>query len=188
MKAADIPGLEIAIFNGGKVAYLKSYGLGDTDKALTVNSVMSAASFTKVTFAYLVLKLMDDGMLDLDKPVYEYLAKPLPEYPNFADLANEPNHKRITARMLLDHTSGFPNWRWFEDDRRLKIHFEPGSKYAYSGEGIDLLSAGMNPNILGSSFYIYYTHYPTNGTGWDAASLNRFKVQYNLPKEKLPNE
>jgi hypothetical protein len=46
---------------------------------------------------------------------------------------------RITARMLLSHTSGFPNWRWFEDDHKLKIHFEPGSRFAYSGEGIDLL-------------------------------------------------
>jgi CubicO group peptidase (beta-lactamase class C family) len=41
--------------------------------------------------------------------------------------------------MLLSHTTGFPNWRWFEDDHKLKIHFEPGSRYAYSGEGIDLL-------------------------------------------------
>jgi hypothetical protein len=38
----------------------------------------------------------------------------------------------------LSHTSGFPNWRAFEDDRRLKIHFDPGTRYAYSGEGIDL--------------------------------------------------
>jgi CubicO group peptidase (beta-lactamase class C family) len=41
--------------------------------------------------------------------------------------------------MLLSHTSGFANWRWMEEDRKLKIHFEPGSRYAYSGEGIDLL-------------------------------------------------
>jgi len=88
---------------------------------------------------YLVMELVDQGVLDLDKPVYRYLTKPLPEYPKYADLANDERYKRITARMLLSHTSGFANWRWLEEDRKLKIHFDPGSRYAYSGEGIDLL-------------------------------------------------
>jgi CubicO group peptidase (beta-lactamase class C family) len=100
---------------------------------------MTAASFTKVAFAYMVMKLVDEKILDLDQPVYKYLSKPLPEYPEYKELANDPRAKRITARMLLSHTSGFPNWRAFEDDRKLKIHFEPGSRYAYSGEGIVLL-------------------------------------------------
>jgi CubicO group peptidase (beta-lactamase class C family) len=78
-------------------------------------------------------------VLDLDKPVYQYLPKPLPEYPKYADLADDARYKRITARMLLSHTSGFANWRWLEDDRKLRIHFEPGSRFAYSGEGIELL-------------------------------------------------
>jgi CubicO group peptidase (beta-lactamase class C family) len=141
MKAAEVTGAGIAILNRGKVAYLKAYGYRDKEKnlPLTVDSVMSAASISKVAFAYLAMELVDDGMLDLDKPIYQYLPKPLPEYPKYADLATDPRYKRITARMLLSHTSGFANWRWMEDDRTLKIHFEPGSRYAYSGEGIDLL-------------------------------------------------
>jgi len=141
MKAAEVTGAGIAILNHGKVAYLKAYGFRDKEKnlPLTVDSVMSAASISKVAFAYLAMELVDDGVLDLDKPVYRYLPKPLPEYPKYADLANDQRYKRITARMLLSHTSGFANWRWMEDDRKLKIHFEPGSRYAYSGEGIDLL-------------------------------------------------
>jgi CubicO group peptidase (beta-lactamase class C family) len=141
MKAAEVPGVGIAIFDHGKLAYIKAYGLRDKDKnlPLTVDSVMYAASFSKVAFGYLAMELVDEGLLDLDKPVYEYLPKPLPEYPKYADLAGDPQYKRITARMLLSHTSGFPNWRQFEDDRKLKIHFEPGSRFAYSGEGIDLL-------------------------------------------------
>jgi CubicO group peptidase (beta-lactamase class C family) len=141
MKAAEVTGAGIAILNHGKVAYLKAYGYRDKEKnlPLTVDSVMSAASISKVAFAYLAMELVDDGMLDLDKPIYQYLPKPLPEYPKYADLANDPRYKRFTARMLLSHTSGFANWRWMEDDRKLKIHFEPGSRYAYSGEGIDLL-------------------------------------------------
>jgi CubicO group peptidase (beta-lactamase class C family) len=141
MKAAEVTGVGIAIFNNGKISYLKAYGVRDKEKnlPLTVDSVMSAASLSKVAFAYLALELADEGVLDLDKPVYQYLPKPLPEYPNYADLTNDPRYKRITARILLSHTSGFPNWRRFEDDHKLKIHFEPGSRYAYSGEGIDLL-------------------------------------------------
>jgi CubicO group peptidase (beta-lactamase class C family) len=141
MKAAEVPGVGLALFNDGKISYLKAYGLRDKDKnlPLTTDSIMSGASFTKVVFAHLVLQLVDQGTIDLDKPVYQYLPKPLPEYPKYADLAGDPRYKLITARMLLSHTSGFPNWRYIEDDRKLKIHFEPGSRYAYSGEGIDLL-------------------------------------------------
>ena len=141
MKAAEVTGAGIAILNHGKVAFVKAYGLRDKEKnlPLTVDSIMSGASISKVAFAYLAMEMVDDGVLDLDKPVQRYLPKPLPEYPKYADLANDPRYKRITARMLLGHTSGFANWRWMEDDRKLKIHFEPGSRYAYSGEGIDLL-------------------------------------------------
>ena len=85
------------------------------------------------------MQLVQEGILDLDKPVYQYLPKPLPEYEKYADLAGDQRYKKITARMLLSHTSGFPNWRWANDDRKLNINFEPGSRYAYSGEGIDLL-------------------------------------------------
>lgn len=141
MKAAEVTGAGVAILNHGKVAYLKAYGFRDKEKnlPLTTDSVMSAASISKVAFAYLAMELVDDGVLDLDKPIQQYLPKPLPEYPKYADLANDPRYKRITARMLLSHTSGFANWRWMEDEHKLKIHFEPGSRYAYSGEGIDLL-------------------------------------------------
>jgi CubicO group peptidase (beta-lactamase class C family) len=141
MKAAEVTGAGIAIFNHGKIAYLKAYGFRDKEKnlPLTIDSVMSAASFSKVAFAYLVMKLVDDGKVDLDRPIYQYLPKPLPEYPRYADLADDPRYKQITARMLLSHTAGFANWRWLEDDHKLRIHFDPGSRFAYSGEGIDLL-------------------------------------------------
>jgi CubicO group peptidase (beta-lactamase class C family) len=141
MKAAEVTGAAIAVFHNGKVEFLKAYGFRDQEKnlPLTVDSVVSAASISKVAFAYLAMELVDDGVLDLNKPVYQYLPKSLPDYPKYSDLANDPRYKRITARMLLSHTSGFANWRWMEDDRKLKIHFEPGSRYAYSGEGIDLL-------------------------------------------------
>ena len=141
MRAAEVTGVGLAIFDRGKVVYLKAYGVRDKEKnlPLTENSVMTAASISKVAFAYMVMQLVDEKLLDLDKPIYQYLPKPLPEYPMYRDLAEDPRYKRITARMLLSHTSGFPNWRWLNEDGRLNINFEPGSKFAYSGEGIDLL-------------------------------------------------
>jgi CubicO group peptidase (beta-lactamase class C family) len=141
MHPAKVTGAGIALFNDGKISYLKAYGFRDKEKKLllTPDSVMSGASMTKVTFAYMVMQLVQEGLLDLDKPVYQYLPKPLPELDEYEDLAGDDRYKKITSRMLLDHTSGFPNWRWFEDDKKLKIHFEPGSRFAYSGEGIALL-------------------------------------------------
>jgi CubicO group peptidase (beta-lactamase class C family) len=141
MRAAEIPGVGITLFNGDKVVFQKTYGVRDKGKnqPLSPDSVMYAASFTKVAFAYMVMQLVDEKILDLDQPVSKYLAKPLPEYPRYQDLAGDSRYRRITARMLLDHTSGFPNFRTFNDDRKLNINFEPGSRYAYSGEGMELL-------------------------------------------------
>ena len=141
MHAAKVTGAGMAILNDGKIVYLKTYGFRDLKKSLplTPHSVMSAASFSKVAFAYMVMQLVQEGVLDLDKPVCQYLPKPLPAYSDYSDLAGDERWKKITARMLLNHTPGFPNWRWFEDDHKLHIHFEPGSRFAYSGEGIALL-------------------------------------------------
>lgn len=101
--------------------------------------MFTAASLTKAAFAYMVMQLVQENVLELDKPVYQYLPKPLPEYPEYKDLAGDDRYKKITARMLLDHSSGFPNWRQFNNDKKLNLNFEPGSRFAYSGEGITLM-------------------------------------------------
>jgi CubicO group peptidase (beta-lactamase class C family) len=141
MHAAEVTGVSVAILNDGKVAYLKTYGVRDKEKnlPLTENSVMTGASFTKSAFAYMVMQLVQEKILDLDKPVYQYLPKPLPDYPGYEELASDSRSKQLTARMLLSHTSGFANLRFLEPDRKLRIHFQPGSRYAYSGEGLLLL-------------------------------------------------
>lgn len=140
LAAAHVTGAGIAILNDGKVVFLKAYGERDTAKhlSLTPDSVTTAASLTKSAFATMVMELVHHGVIDLDKPVYQYLPKPLPEYDSYKDLADDPRYRNITMRMLLDHTAGFPNWRRFTDDGKLRIYFPPGSRFAYSGEGIDL--------------------------------------------------
>jgi CubicO group peptidase (beta-lactamase class C family) len=140
MKAAHVTGAGIAVWNDDRVVYLKAYGVRDMERQLplTPDSVMTAASLTKSAFATMVMQLVEERILELDKPVYEYLLKPLPQYEAYRDLADDPRYKQITMRMLLAHTSGFPNWRWAIDGKKLKIYFTPGSRFAYSGEGIDL--------------------------------------------------
>ena len=140
MKDANVTGVGIAVFHDGKITYLKTYGQSDTEKglALTPDTVMPAASMTKAAFATEVMQLVQKGILDLDVPIQRYLPKPLLEYEKYADLQGDDRYKNLTLRMLLSHTSGFPNFRWFEDDKKLKIHYEPGTRYAYSGEGFQL--------------------------------------------------
>ncbi len=138
MRAAHVTGVGIAVFDDGKVVFLKTYGDRDTEKhlPLTPDSVMTAASLTKAAFATMVMQLVQAHVVALDRPVYEYLPKPLPEYDAYKDLAGDPRYKQITMRMLLDHTSGFPNLRRYTEDKKLRIYFSPGSRFAYSGEGI----------------------------------------------------
>lgn len=125
MQQADIPGMSVAIINKGKIEYLGALGVRSADTKLPVdeNTIFAAASLSKPVFAYAVLKLADAGKFDLDKPLYEYLP--------YADIQQDERYKRITARMALSHTSGFPNWR----NGKLDILFDPGTRYSYSGEG-----------------------------------------------------
>jgi CubicO group peptidase (beta-lactamase class C family) len=140
LQKARVTGAGIALFHNGKIAYFKAYGYRDTEKSLplTADSVMTSASLSKAAFSSLVMLLVQERTIDLDTPINRYLPKPLPDYPRYSDLRGDDRYRKLTLRILLSHSSGFPNWRAFEDDRKLRIHFNPGTRYAYSGEGIDL--------------------------------------------------
>ncbi len=145
--AANVSGLCIAVFNHNKVVYSKAFGLANVpnNTPLKTSMVFYAASYSKAVFAYIVMRLVDQKVIDLDQPLVSYLSKPLTDYAvagptsNYQDLKNDERYKKITARMCLDHTTGFPNWRFLEDDKKLKIKSEPGTHYSYSGEGLCLL-------------------------------------------------
>jgi len=143
LDTADITGLQLGIINYNNIAYVKSYGY--KNRALNQlndsNTIFYAASLAKPLFAYIVMQLVDEGKIDLDKPLYTYLPKPLPEYDKYKDLAGDDRYKLITARICLDHTTGFPNWREGNphNNNKLEIFFKPGMRYSYSGEGINLL-------------------------------------------------
>jgi CubicO group peptidase (beta-lactamase class C family) len=143
LDTAQVTGLSIGIINSNNISYVRSYGYKNKEKneVNDINTCFYAASLAKPLFAYLVMQLVDEGLIDLDKPLYSYLPKTLPEYDNYKDLAGDARWKLITARDCLEHTTGFPNWREYNphDNKKLEIFFTPGSRYAYSGEGIYLL-------------------------------------------------
>jgi len=141
MERATVSGLGCVILNDGHIVYNKTFGFRDmeTGVALDDGSVFNAASFSKTVFAYLVVLLAEDGLIDLDRPIHEYLGKPIPEYDNYSDLAGDDRWREITARMLLSHSAGFQNWRILTEDQRLGFIFDPGTRFSYSGEGIQLL-------------------------------------------------
>ena len=141
MDSAKVPGLAVALLEDNKVRYLHTYGYRNlaTHAPLEPQTAMYAASFSKAVFAYLVMQLVQEKRLDLDKPMAGYLPKPIPEYEAYRDLAGDARWPRLTARMALTHTTGLPNWRWIEPDKKLRFKFEPGARYGYSGEGLQLL-------------------------------------------------
>ena len=131
MASLHVRGVSIAGIEHRRVAWDRQYGVrraGSPEK-VERDTVFEACSMTKTPFAYLVLRLVEQGKLDLDKPLAAYLDKPY--------LAGQPLHRRITARMVLSHTSGFPNWRQggWRKGGPLPVLFEPGTRFGYSGEG-----------------------------------------------------
>jgi CubicO group peptidase (beta-lactamase class C family) len=143
MDAANVTGLCLAVLNENELAYVKTFGYKNRAKneLLDENSIILGASFSKVVFTYVVMQLIQENMLALDKPLYTYLSKPLPEYDDYKDLATDDQWKLLTARTCLSHTTGFPNLRALNPrgNGKLEFWFKPGTRYAYSGEGIELL-------------------------------------------------
>ncbi len=134
MDSFNIKGISIAIINEGKVVYHNTEGVTDikTLKKVNKETIFEAASVSKPVFAWFVMKQVEKGLIDLDTPLYKYLPYP--------DIEKDDRYKQITGRMVLCHTSGFPNHRWFNTDHKLDIKFTPGEKFLYSGEGYLYLS------------------------------------------------
>jgi CubicO group peptidase (beta-lactamase class C family) len=141
LEKAQVAGLSCAIINDSQVAYYETFGYMNRSTGARNNekTVFAAASISKSVFAYLVMQLVEEEVVNLDKPLYEYLTRPLWQYPSYAELEGDRRYKRITARMVLSHSTGFPNLRSLEPDGRLKFLFSPGERHFYSGEGFALL-------------------------------------------------
>ncbi len=150
---AKVTGITVSIFNQDTLAYQRAFGYSNYDKkdSLQLDQVFYGASLSKSVFGYLVAQLVNDGIIDLDTPLQSYLDTPIPElyfekeWRSYKDLKDDKRYGKITARMCLSHSTGFPNWRWisrvgeFDREGKIKIYSDPGTRYSYSGEGIRLL-------------------------------------------------
>lgn len=133
MGAAHVPGLSIAIIERGEIVWRRAFGVRDGGSGAPVDddTVFEAASMSKPVFAYAVMKLAENGVLDLDRPLTEYTSERF--------VADDARLDQITARQVLCHTSGFQDIRSGSDP--LRIHFAPGEKWQYSGEGYAYLQS-----------------------------------------------
>jgi CubicO group peptidase (beta-lactamase class C family) len=145
MDSIGMPGLQIAIINHGEIVCHRSVGFANLDTKARVDdqSIFEAASMSKPVFAYLVMKMVDKELINLDTPLYRYMPYP--------DIANDDRYKLITARIVLTHRTGFPNWRYDDANNKadsslqkkygdLYLRFTPGTQYSYSGEGFVFLA------------------------------------------------
>ena len=138
MEYYDVPGASIALIKDGKIVYHKVFGVQSllTDEPVNKNTLFQAASVTKPVFAFIVNRLADRGVIDLDKPLYQYLP--------FKNIAHNKGYKSITGRIVLSHQSGLPNWAWggpfgWKGGAKTDLLFPPGSKFKYSGEAFQYL-------------------------------------------------
>jgi len=127
------PGAAIGLLNGTEQSVVPVGSRGEGRGPVDENTVFAAASLTKPVFAAGVMTLIDRGVLELDAPLREYLPDPY--------VPDDERAASITARMVLSHTTGLPNWRHGSNDRvhpkdgALRLRWQPGSRWGYSGEG-----------------------------------------------------
>lgn len=147
MELAYVPGLSIAVMEHGKATWAGGFGVksAETKEPVDADTVFPAASLGKPVFAYAVMRLREEGLLDLDRPLVNYLPG--------AYTLEDARSKLITARHVLSHSSGFQNWRNNRDDK-LQISFDPGTRFQYSGEGFFYLQRVVE-HLTGQPFTKY---------------------------------
>jgi len=151
MRDTGAKGLAIAVIDDGKPVHVAAQGVRNAaGDPLQVDTIMYGASLTKSVFAYTVMRQVDAGRFTLDTSIADMLPQPLPSYAS-ADIADryadwsalDERWRRITPRFVLTHSTGFANFGFLEPDEKLHFHFDPGARYAYSGDGLNTLQFAM---------------------------------------------
>jgi len=148
MEEATVPGLSITLIREGSIVWSQAFGVRNnvTQEPVSLDTLFEAASLSKPLFAYATLKLVEQGVLDLDTSLAEYLPDcrisiPIPTTGSSPQqfVLDKPQLELVTARHVLSHTTGFPNWP--SNERPLKTHFVPGERFSYSGTGYSVLQS-----------------------------------------------
>jgi len=151
MRETGSKGLAIAVIDDGKPVHVAAHGVrNEAGDRLQIDTILYGASLTKAVFAYTVMRQIDAGRFTLDTSLADMLPKPLPTYAS-ADIANryadwtalDARWRKLTPRIVLTHSTGFANFGFLEPDAKLHFHFDPGARYAYSGDGLNTLQFAM---------------------------------------------
>lgn len=135
LKENNVPTLGLGVIENGKLNQIRVFGELSNGNSAPYNTIFNVASVTKPVTALVALKLAEQGKFSLDEPLYNYWIDP--------DIAKDLRHKKLTARLILSHQTGFKNWRWLNEDKKLHFDFEPGKGYGYSGEGYEYLRKAL---------------------------------------------
>jgi CubicO group peptidase (beta-lactamase class C family) len=135
LKEKHVPAVGIGIIHDGQLREVKVFGELKKGVPAPYNTIFNVASLTKPIVSLLTLKLVDSGQWNLDEPLANYWVDP--------DVANDPRHKKLTTRHVLSHQTGFANWRWNEESKKLTFRAEPGTAFGYSGEGFEYLRKAL---------------------------------------------
>ncbi|HEY2721053.1 MAG TPA: serine hydrolase [Chitinophagaceae bacterium] len=135
IKEFNIPSLSIGYINDGKLQQVRTFGEQRPNVPIAYNSIYKVASLTKPITALVVLKLIQQGKWKLDEPLSDYYIDP--------EVKGSPYLNKLTTRYVLSQQSGFPNWRYLREDKKLVFEFEPGTKFQYSGEGFEYLRKAL---------------------------------------------
>lgn len=187
LKESNVPAMGIGIIKNGKLTKIDVYGSLDKQNSAPYNTVFKVASLTKPVFAMTVLKLIDKGLLGLDEPLYNYWID--------SDVKSNKWHKKLTARIILSHQTGFPNWRYQNGSNKLEFEFEPGTAYQYSGEGFEYLRKAVE-NKLGKSIeelaqeYLFTSAGMTDTRFWwdEKMDASRYANNFDEKGNMIPSE
>lgn len=188
-----VPTLGIGVIENGKLQQVKVFGEISKGISAPYNTIFNVASLTKPVTAMVALKLVSLGKWNLDEPVYKYWTDP--------EIANDPRNKKLTTRIILSHQTGFPNWRWMNENKKLNFQFEPGTKYQYSGEGMEYLRKALekkfNKSLQQLANELIFQPLKMTDTKyiWDknvdttrlAIGYNKDGKTYETVKNKIPN-
>ena len=203
-----VPGTAIAIIENGEIILQKGYGYSNFDKKTKVTKTtgFNIGSISKTVAAWGVMKLVQEGKLDLDAPAEKYLNRwHLPE--------SKHDVNGVTIRRLLSHTAGlslhgYPGWSPKDElptieeslngknngPGRVEIIMEPGTKWKYSGGGFSILQLIIE-EITGKKFEVYMQEDILNPLGMTNSSysideniLNASSLEYNNFLEEIDFE
>lgn len=126
-----IPAVGIGVIRNNELVQVIVVGKLKKDGATApYNSIFNVASLMKPVIGMLTLTLVNNGNWDLDEPLSKYWIDP--------DIKDDTRHKKLTTRIVLSHQTGFKNWRYLTEGK-LRFEHDPGTKFGYSGEGLEYL-------------------------------------------------